>query len=618
MNPSPYEFLHRQIPILILLSIIPGLGYVFLSSLHGIETPALIWYAGILLASGWGSRLYKAYAPETMSPHRLDRWYRQLLVFYALFFFLWMLIFLIYIREDESNLHYIAIFTQIGTITVASALLYPEPRLFRPLIPLMSAPLVVYFAFVGEWYGYVLSAFAATLGWVLYYAANGSYQLLLRTQRQASHDALTGLYNRQAFMQQLRWHMNSLAETRRHSFLMMIDLDHFKTINDSLGHEVGDALLQQIAGLLQQLLPAGFMLARLGGDEFVIVGHACQDKEHCRQQALTFAATLLTDLKNTHVVNEHHLYVSASIGIRLIEPDAVEAVNLVKEADIAMYEVKAQGRDGASVFDTEIASRVETHLQIERLLHFALNNQEFTLHYQPQHDAEGRLIGAECLARWHHEGLGDVSPMAFIPIAEQTGLIIELGQIILKMAFTTLQRWRVQGLLLQQFSVNVSVRQLLHEGFVAHVEGLCARYLDDDGCRSLVFEITETVAAEEIVRIVRTMNALKALGIRFSMDDFGTGYSSLSALKKLPISELKIDRSFIRNLETEEDDQAMVITILSIAGYLGLTVVAEGVENEQQRDFLHDYRCALFQGYLYSPPLPQDTFERYYHHHPSP
>lgn len=616
MTARPYAFLHRQIPVLILLSVFPGLGYVFLSSLHGIERPALIWYACILLISGWGSRLYQAFTPEAMSKHRLEHWYRQLSIFYYVFFMLWMLIFLIYIREDENNLHYIAIFTQIGTITVASALLYPDPRLFKPLIPLMAAPLVIYFALLGQWYGYVLSAFATTLGWVLYYAANSSHRLLLQTQNQANHDALTGLYNRAEFMSQLQWRMNSLAATQQHSFLMLIDLDHFKTVNDSLGHEVGDELLQEIARRLLDILPEGALLARLGGDEFVIIGDEYQSQGQCTEQALALADVLLADLKETHVISGHHLYVSASIGIRLIEPESVELGNLVKEADIAMYEVKEQGRDGASLFDADIATRVDTHLRIERLLHSALKNRELSLHYQPQLDYDGRLIGAECLARWNNPDLGDVSPLAFIPIAEQTGLIIELGQQIMEMAFQTLRDWRSKGLELEQFSINVSVRQLLHQSFVEQVAALCDSYCDDESCQTLVFEITETVAAEEVARVIRTMEALKELGIRFSMDDFGTGYSSLSALKKLPISELKIDRSFIRNLDTEEDDQAMVITILSIAGYLGLSVVAEGVETRQQLDFLRDYRCSIFQGYLFSPPLSREAFEHKYHRQP--
>ncbi len=610
MTNHPAAFLHRQIPVIILLSIFPGLGYVFLSSLHGSQTPALIWYAGILLISGWGSRLYKAFAPAQMSQQRLDRWYRQLTVFYYLFFLLWATIFLIYIREEAGNLHYIAIFTQIGTMTVASALLYPEPRLFRPLIPLMAAPLVIYFALLGQWYGYVLSLFSAILGWVLYYAASSSYLLLRRTQHQANHDSLTGLYNRHAFMMQLRLRMNSLTDNHTHSFLMLVDLDHFKTINDSLGHEVGDDLLQEIARRLLHLLPEQALLARLGGDEFVIIGGEFDDIDYCRERALGLSGRLLNDLKATHVINGHHLYVSASIGVRMIQPGSTDPGSLVKEADIAMYEAKAGGRDGTSLFDAEMAARVEAHLQIERSLHLALNRQELALHYQPQHDADGRLIGAECLARWHSPTLGEVPPADFITIAEQTGLIIELGQQILVMAVQTLRDWWENGLQLQQFSINISVRQLTHQGFIEGVEMLCERYLDAGARRSLVFEVTETVAAEEIDRVVSAMNALKTLGIRFSMDDFGTGYSSLSALKKLPISELKIDQSFVRNLE-DEDDQAMVITILSIAGYLGLTIVAEGVETEHQLGFLRDYRCRIFQGYLFSPPLQKADFEQY-------
>jgi EAL domain-containing protein (putative c-di-GMP-specific phosphodiesterase class I) len=277
--------------------------------------------------------------------------------------------------------------------------------------------------------------------------------------------------------------------------------------------------------------------------------------------------------------------------------------------------VKATGRDGVFLFNDAMSAGVEKNLEIERLLHFALESNEISLHYQPQLDADQRITGAEALVRWHNEKLGDVSPAEFIPIAEQTGLIVELGNHIMEQAFMTLRRWHDMGLDLQQLSINISMRQFIHDGFVAEVKRLGDKYLNGDLWSRIVFEVTESLEAEDINKIIGIMEELDSLGIRFSLDDFGTGYSSLSYLKQLPIDELKIDRSFIHDLDISDDEQAMVITILSIARFLGLTVVAEGVENDKQFDFLSDYRCEVFQGYHFARPLPDEQFEQFFLKH---
>jgi diguanylate cyclase (GGDEF)-like protein len=610
-QPRFYSFLHRQIMIMVVLSVFPGLGYILLSWLNDSHGPAIVWYLLILAVSVWGFRLHRAFSPQQMSRTRLERWYRELRLFFYLFFILWAMIFIIYVQYDTYKLHYIAIFTQIGATTVAATLLYPDSRLFRPLIPLMTLPLMIYFSSIGEWYGYILAAFAATLGWVLYYAASGSHKLLLRTHYQSSHDHLTGLYNRQYFLERLQQALNTLQESGNHSYLLLIDLDHFKTVNDSLGHDIGDQLLQEIALRMQRPLEADQLLARLGGDEFVIIGNENADQRNNREEASALADTLLTLLKDTYVIQDHHIYISASIGIRLIEPQEQQASDLIREADIAMYEVKAAGRDGTILFDENISQGIEKHLEIERRLHFAIEKDEISLHYQPQFNSELQVIGAEALVRWNSETLGAVSPAEFIPIAEQTGLIIELGNQILRDSFHTLRHWHDSGMTLEQFSVNISVRQLTHHSFVDTVRHLIGQHLDEGLCHKVIFEITETVVAEDIERVVSTMRELHGLGIRFSMDDFGTGYSSLNYLKRLPIDELKIDRSFVSDLTTDDDDQAMVITILSIARFFGLKVVAEGVESEAQLTFLQGYACEVFQGFYLARPMPQGEFEQF-------
>lgn len=607
-----YDFLHRQIPVFIALSLFPGLGYLFLGWLNGVLAPALAWYLLAIAASVWGYRLYRNFDFDAMSETRRDRWYRQCSWFFYAFFLLWVLIFLLYVGQEAHKLHYIAIFTEIGASVVASSLLASDRRLYRPTILILMVPLVIYFLFIGEWYGYVLSIFAATLAWVLLYAARSSNQLLMQANHQATHDALTTLYNRHYFIEHLQRRMNSLGERGEFSYLLLIDLDHFKTVNDSLGHDVGDRLLQFVVSRIQERLPRDCVLARLGGDEFIITGSSFVDRETCERAAMDVSGRLIARLKETYVVDQHHLYISASIGVSIINGRSANANRFIKEADIAMYEVKAKGRDGVFMFNEEMAERVERHLEIERLLHFALANDEITLHYQPQLDAEGRIIGAESLARWNNPTLGFVSPTLFIPIAEQTGLIVELGSHILERGFRTLREWRDAGIELDQFSINISMRQFTHHRFVEQVEDLAQRYLDEGLRRKLVFEITESIVAEDVNRVIRIMNRLKEAGIRFSMDDFGTGYSSLSYLNRLPLDEIKIDRAFVSALGQNEGDREMVTTILNMANILKLNIVAEGVETAEQLDFLLKQGCPAFQGYYYSRPLPKEQFADHY------
>ena len=607
-----YTFLHRQIPVFLALSLIPGLGYLLLGWLHGVFMPAFAWYLLIVAASIWGVRIYRNFDFDAMSEQRRDRWYRQCTWFLYTFFMLWVLIFLLYIGQKAHKLHYIGIFTEIGAAVVASSLLASDRHLYRPTLLMLMVPLIVYFVMIGEWYGYVLTAFACTLTWVLLYAANSTHQLLMQANHQATHDELTGLHNRQYFIEHLQKRMNTLNEERGFSYLLLIDLDHFKTVNDSLGHDVGDHLLKAVVMRLQQQVPESCVVARLGGDEFIISGSSFAERDDCERAALALSEQLILTLKQSYVIEQHHIHISASIGVSIINGQQASANRFIKEADIAMYEVKAKGRDGIYLFDDELAYRVERHLEIERLLHFALANQEITLLYQPQLDRDGRIVGAETLVRWNSQALGAVPPDQFIPIAEQTGLIVELGAHILESGFKTLRAWRDDGINIEQFSINISMRQLTHHHFVALVEALVQRHLDADLSRMLVFEITESIIAEDINRVILVMRRLKQSGIRFSMDDFGTGYSSLSNLHRLPLDEIKIDRAFIKALSHQDGGQAMVITILKMASILKLRVVAEGVETEQQLDFLRQHDCPVFQGYLFARPLPHEQFVAYY------
>jgi EAL domain-containing protein (putative c-di-GMP-specific phosphodiesterase class I) len=354
------------------------------------------------------------------------------------------------------------------------------------------------------------------------------------------------------------------------------------------------------------------MVSRLGGDEFIITGEYYTSKKECKNHALQISQELLSALKNTYIINKHHLYISASIGVSLIESSGNSAVDFIKEADIAMYEVKAKGRDGVFFFDESMSERVEHNLKLEQLLHFAIGKDQISLAYQPQVSHVYKITGVEALARWSCDELGDVSPSDFIPIAEQTGLIIDIGRYIMESAFVTLAEWSEKDIDIEKMSINISMRQFIHFDFVNDVTELCNKHLDENTITKVTFEITESVVAEDINKVVGIINAIKKLGIRFSMDDFGTGYSSLNYIKLLPVDEIKIDRHFIKDLSQDNNTEEVVNAIIHMARIFNLSVVAEGVETEQQKKFLLEHDCTIFQGYLYSKPVSKNDFEQLY------
>jgi diguanylate cyclase (GGDEF)-like protein len=613
-NQYIYSVLHKQILLMLGLSLIPGLGYILLGWLNGIVMPALIWYLLLVMLSAYGYQLHKEFDYVDMGISQLSLWHKKLTLFYYLIFGSWALIFILYANETESKMHYIAIFTELGASVVATTLLYADKRIVRPVLLILMLPLIIYFSLIGELYGYILSLFSFIFLGVLLYSANSSDKLLQKTNHQATHDQLTGMNNRQAFVSTLQQKINELSAKGTFSYLLLIDLDHFKTINDSLGHDIGDEVLQEVASRMQTIASKENSIARLGGDEFIFLGINFASEEECLKIADEISHELLKSLKSTYFIRDHRLYISASIGVSLLKGPRFNANAFIKEADIAMYEVKAKGRDGVILFNDELSKRVEKHLDIEQRLHFALEKNEIFLHYQPQLNLDQEIIGCEVLVRWNNEALGFIPPDVFIPIAEQTGYMVELGAYILEEAFKTFKQWDEQGLKLEQFSINISMRQFFHYSFVDDVERLCKTHLNEDLQKKLMFEMTETLIAEDVPKVISILKDLKEnFGIRFSMDDFGTGYSSLSYLQQIPIDELKIDRTFITEITHDKKDQQMVNIILSMAKTFGLNVVAEGVETIEQYQFLAQSNCTLMQGYLYSRPLSKDDFEQYYH-----
>ncbi|MBV8925539.1 MAG: EAL domain-containing protein [Bradyrhizobium sp.] len=420
-----------------------------------------------------------------------------------------------------------------------------------------------------------------------------------RIEYLASHDSLTGLPNREMFNGLLRHTIERARRHERRFALLFIDLDRFKIINDSLGHDAGDVLLVEVAGRLRGALRADDVVARLGGDEFVvIVADGCD-----RGDIERLAAVLLSLLAEPVQLGGHECHTTASIGIAIFPDNGSDAQTLTKSADVAMYLAKEDGKNGFRFCNGEVRAQSIERLKLETELRHAVERDQFSLHYQPKVEmASGRITGVEALLRWAHPQLGLVPPAQFIPLAEETGLIVPIGRWVLRQACAQNMAWRRRGLRPVSMAVNLSPRQFADEHLLDDIDGaLLASRMSP---ALLQLEVTESMVMRNVARAVRVLDAIRSRGIRLAIDDFGTGYSSMSLMKQLPIDTIKIDRSFVRDLPRDPEDQAIAQAIISMGKALGMTIVAEGVESAEQQAFLRDHHCDEMQGYLFSRPLP--------------
>ena len=607
-----YNFLQKQIILMIGLSLLPGLVYVFFGWVFNLLMPALLWYISLIFISVYGFAIYRHFGKNKMNEQQVKHWYIHLSIFMYIIFTSWAVIFALNIQHSEYNLHYIAIFTELGASVLASTLLVSDKKLFVPILLTLMLPLILYFFLIGVWFGYVLSVFSLIFLGILLYAAYNTNYLVKTNYYQAQHDILTGLFNRRYFMEYMEALNERLLVGNRVAQMILIDLDHFKTINDSLGHDIGDKLLKAVSNRIKLFTNDTHTLARLGGDEFILVSHEFDKKDVKEDEAYIFATKLLEEIRRPYIIEKHHLHISASIGLHEVTHHTLDMGNFIKEVDIAMYEAKARGRDGVIVFNKDLSDKVERHLLIEQKLHQTLNGNHLKVCYQPQFDAQENFSGCEALVRWTDADLGILAPDEFIPIAENTGLILELGSYVLKETFGMLHAWNVKGKYLPSFSINISIRQLLHEPFIEEVEVLCQYYFSKlEKKQELIFEITEHVFSEDMLKVVTTMNRLRNIGINFSIDDFGTGYSSLSYLQELPIDEVKIDKSFVADM-SNNSSESMISTIVSIAKNFDLTIVAEGVETKAQLETLKTQGCDIYQGFYFDRALSALDFEKKY------
>jgi len=425
----------------------------------------------------------------------------------------------------------------------------------------------------------------------------------------AFYDPLTNLPNRRLMMDRLNQALASSTRNQQHGAILFLDLDNFKNLNDTRGHDIGDLLLIEVAKRLQDCVREGDTVARFGGDEFVLILEGLStDQAEAAAHAEVVAEKIRASLgQPCHLQGvEHHC--SASIGINLFVDHPGTIDELLKQCDVAMYQAKQAGRNATRFFDPDMQAVLDARGKMETALRAALAKKQFHLHYQIQVDAKLQPIGAEALLRWEHPEMGMVPPAQFIPLAEENGLILPIGRWVLETACERLMLWQSDPLFNKlSIAVNVSMNQFRQEDFVTQVKAVLAK--SGINPRLLKLELTESLILNNVEDSISKMQKLKSIGVEFSMDDFGTGYSSLSYLKRLPLDQIKIDQSFVHDISNDTNDAAIVQTIIAMAATLGLGVMAEGVETEVQRKFLELRGCPAFQGHLFGAAVPVEQFE---------
>ncbi|QOY51795.1 EAL domain-containing protein [Candidatus Sulfurimonas baltica] len=426
---------------------------------------------------------------------------------------------------------------------------------------------------------------------------------------QTNYDALTNLPNRFLLEDRLEHAIQKAKHHDEEFALLLIDLDQFKQINDTLGHKIGDQVLKIFSSRLQNIIHEDDTLARFGGDEFSVVLENVQSLEAVYE----LAENIIQGAKQPIFIGKHTLYISASIGISMYPKDSGDIHDLQKYSDSAMYKAKEEGRNNFQFYSPEMTLIAMSKVLMQSDLRKAIANEEFVVYYQPQIDTSNDkdvLIGLEALVRWEHPTQGLIPPFKFIPLAEETGMIVELDRLVMKMAIAQVAQWYKEGLNPGKLSLNLAMKQLHQDDFIQAIQTI----IDDCGCidkKYLSFEITESDLMTNPEVSIKKLNILKELGIEISIDDFGTGYSSLSYLKRLPVSKLKIDQSFTRGIPGDKDDVVLVKTIIALAKNLNMKVIAEGVETKEQKEFMYENGCVEIQGYLYSKPIPSEETKKF-------
>ena len=578
-------------------------------ALWDVVPPHLVvgWLTLAVIVTAARFTLYWMFIKADPPPEMSSRWANRFVLGAAAMGCVWGLLGSLLLPADQYVYQLLIIFV-IGGVT-ASAMIVLSP--LRWAFPAFMLPAIVPLIFViftqstsvhplvGAMLVVLIGAMLATLPIV-----HGTQVAALRA-RFETNDALTDLPNRAMFNERLTQALARAERYKKQIAVLFIDLDRFKIINDTLGHAAGDVLLTQLASQLRGCLREGDTIGRQGGDEFVVLLEDVSDPQH----TTSVAKKILETVSQPHVLSGQTVHVTASVGISLYPDDGKDQQTLLKNADIAMYRAKEQGKNNLQYYSAQMNRHTLERLALETSLRGAIERQEFLLHYEPKIDTRsGHIAGVEALIRWIHPELGLVAPARFMPLAEETGLIGPIGDWALRTACIDAASWIRQGAAPLSVAVNLSARQLGREDLAQSImtvlreSGLEPRYLE--------LEITENAVMRNAENAATALRDLKALGVRIAIDDFGTGHSSLGNLKRFPIDRVKIDHSFILDIPHDKDDVAITRAVIAMAHSLGLTVIAEGVETEEQSDFLRDHQCDEMQGYLFSPPIDSAALMR--------
>ena len=594
---------------------------ILVSIQWGVTAPStlLLWYALVNLFSLWRLQQYFTFQRLDHAQFSPSRWCNTLYIHSVLSGLFWGATAIwLFPAQDIAHQVFVALVLagmSAGAVTTLSAV-FPAALIFATL---SLSPLLVQFILIDSDISHAMALMVALFTLMIVLTAHSLNQTITESFRirhernqamktieyKALYDEVTRLPNRRYLLDQLK---QDLARAIRHQHfgaVLFVDLDHFKAVNDTLGHAVGDELLRQVSARIRKRLREEDIVGRLGGDEFVIlISEAGDDLSEASARAQEIAEDMLGLFAQKFVINGNDIHLTSSIGIAMYPWRGLSSDDFLQRADVAMYQSKKAGRNAIRQFIPEMQQAVERRREVEKGLRRALEKNELELYYQPIFNVQREIVCAEALLRWNHPEKGLLGPNEFIEIAEKTGLIVPLGDWVMQTAF----RQSVQ--LVQRrnmsLSVNVSPRQFAEAQFCERVQHLLKAAGADS--RRIRLEITESMMLKEIDQVIDKMHQLKSLGIGFSVDDFGTGYSSLSYLKQLPIDILKIDKSFVLNIDRDPDDAIIVETIIAMARHLKIGVVAEGVENEAALDFLTSRGCKNFQGYLFSKPVPFEKF----------
>ncbi len=594
---------------LILWSLFTGFGYTLLCYHFDIVALVPIWFLITVTLCLWGWKLYSKF--DTIKRHQKEskKWYLQIQLFFYSIFGLWTILFLYYSDIKAHNLNQVTLLLQGIWAMIALTFLFTDKKLFLLLFLMILYSMLSYFLGLKDSQEYFLSMFI--LGffiWILYISRD-SWIYTKDHFNHSQRDSLTGFYNRRTFIEHINKQLYRVKEQDRYAFVILVNVDHLKSINGRLGEDIGDRLLCDISYRMLSTSELKKSIFRLGGDEFAMMSTLYTDNDTCIKSAEKLSQSLESRLKEEYIIEKNQLQISVTLGIKILDRSIPSATEVIKELDHAMYEAKSLGKQGVLHINHPNITKIADTLEIERRFYYALKYHEIELYYQPQVNIDGDIIGCEVLSRWYNPRLGMKTSIELFHMAGEIGILNKVSNFMMEESFKTLKRWEEKEYNLKHFSINITVRQLLHEDFFKHLKSLCSRYLNQVSQNKIVFEMTEKVLKEDREQVVSMMKKVKKLGMAFSLDKIDIDAYFLNDLREFPIEELKIDGEFVHHTGKNRSHIMKLESIISLARKYQLRVIAEGIETKNQLEIFKGFDCHIYQGYYFDKPLNRDEFE---------